>query len=150
MRYSLLMAAILLSACSTTPDPAEVCTSEWIAPRVDQAVDRIETRLEKALKAFRSVAESRLSGKTPGPIQMFRLSNAAKALEKELENGRGIKDLRVIAATCNDPDLIQDQIFALLKREGLSDGQIDFLDTIGILDRLIRTAEGVQPSAPDG
>lgn len=148
MRRILIPCLIVLSACSTTPEPTEVCTANWIEPRVDQAVDKIETRLGKTLIAFRSVGESWMSGRTPGPIQMFRLSNAAKALEKELSDGRGVRDLRMIANTCNDPDLIREQVYNLLDREGLPKPLIDFLDVTGILEDLIKTAEG--PRVSDG
>lgn len=131
-----------LSACSTTPNPAEICTASWIEPRVDRAVERIETRLDKTLRAFRTVGESWMKGGTPGPIQMFRLSNAAKNLEKELTDGRGVRDLRTLASTCNDPNLIREQVYTLLDREGLPVPLRDFLDVTGILDRLIETAEG--------
>lgn len=142
MRRFIIPSLILLSACSTVPDPAEVCTAAWIEPRAERAVERIETRLENALKAFRSVGDSWMSGRTPGPIQMFRLSNAASALEKELKEGRGIRDLRTLASTCNDPDLIRGEIYELLGREGLPAPLLDFLDTTGILESLIETAEG--------
>lgn len=131
-----------LSACSTTPDPAEVCTAAWVEPRVDRAVERIETRLDKALSAFRTVGDSWMQGGTPGPIQMFRLSNAAKNLEKELTDGRGVRDLRTLASTCNDPDLIREQVYSLLDREGLPAPLLNFLDVTGILEGLIETAEG--------
>ena len=142
MRRIFLPSLIILSACSTTPDPAEVCTAEWIEPRAEQAVERIEARLEKALTAFRSVGTSWMKGDTPGPLQMFRLSNAAKSLEKELTDGRGVRDLRLLASTCDDPDLIRTEIYNLLDREGLPVPLVDFLDATGILENLIETAEG--------
>lgn len=151
MRRILIPCLVVLSACSTTPDPAEVCTTAWIEPRVDSAVERIETRLDKTLRAFRTVGESWINGKTPGPIQMFRLSNAAKDLEKELTDGRGVRDLRLLASTCNDPDLIREQIYTLLDREGLPEPLFDFLDATGILEGLIETAEGRNTNGrPDG
>lgn len=142
MRRILFPCLIVLSACSTTPDPAEVCTAAWVEPRADRAVERIETRLDKTLRAFRSVGESWMNGRTPGPIQMFRLSNSAKDLEKELTDGRGVRDLRLLASTCNDPNLIREQVYTLLDREGLPVPLIDFLNATGILEGLIETAEG--------
>ena len=73
---------------------------------------------------------------------MFRLSNAASELEKELVDGRGIRDLRMLASTCNDPDLIREQVYTLLDREGLPAPLLNFLDATGILEGLIETAEG--------
>lgn len=150
MRRILFPCLIVLSACSTTPDPAEVCTAAWVEPRADRAVERIETRLDKTLRAFRSVGESWMNGRTPGPIQMFRLSNAAKDLERELTDGRGVRDLRLLASTCNDPNLIREQVYTLLDREGLPAPLIDFLNATGILEGLIETAEGRKVDGRNG
>lgn len=135
-------AGALLSGCTTTPNPAEVCTAEWIEPRANAAVERIERRVGNTLDAIRSVAKSWIDGDRPGPIQMFRLSNALDNLEAELTVGRGVRDLRMLAKTCDDPDLIQAEIESLLEREGLPEPLLDFLSVTGILDRIIRTAEG--------
>lgn len=150
MRRILFPCLIVLSACSTTPDPAEVCTAAWVEPRADRAVERIETRLDKTMRAFRSVGESWMNGRTPGPIQMFRLSNAAKDLERELTDGRGVRDLRLLASTCNDPNLIREQVYTLLDREGLPAPLIDFLNATGILEGLIETAEGRKVDGRNG
>lgn len=150
MRRFIIPCLVLLSACSTTPDPSEVCTADWIQPRADNAAERIETRVDKTLVAFRSVGESWMNGRTPGPIQLFRLSNAAKGLEKELTNGRGVRELRLLAKTCDDPDLIRDQVYKLIDREGLPAPLLDFLETTGILDDLIKTAQGPGTDDPNG
>ena len=65
-----------------------------------------------------------------------------KRLKRNSKTAAAFQDLRTIASTRNDPDLIRSQIFALLEREGLPDGVIEFLDITGILDRVISTAEG--------
>lgn len=139
--YGLLM-SLLLTACSTTPDPAEICTSSWIEARADRAIDRIETRLAKTLNALQSAGERWVVGETPGPIQMFRLSQATKNLEKELTDGRGVQDLRMLARTCNDADLIRTEMVDLLKRQNMSDELIQFLENTGILENVIAIAEG--------
>lgn len=137
-----ILAAALLSGCASTLTPEEICTPTWIAPRVDQAVDRIETRLDKTLKALSEAGESWLRGQTPGPLQLIRLSSAAKSLEREIEDGQGIRDLRLIARTCNDPELIRSQIYRLLDRQGFSPNMTDFLEQTGVMDEIIARAEG--------
>ena len=42
-KFVCLPALVLLSACASVPDPAEICTAEWITPRATKAVDSIET-----------------------------------------------------------------------------------------------------------
>ncbi|MGB3457201.1 MAG: hypothetical protein WBG08_07290 [Litorimonas sp.] len=140
------LAVGLLAACASTPDPAEICTVEWIAPRADRAVERIETRLDRTFEELAAASESWLAGRSPGPIQLYKLSNAAKALERELTDGRGIQDLRTLASTCNDPDLIRSELLAILDRQNIPDGVVRFLDGTGLLDRILRTAEGARES----
>lgn len=82
-----------------------------------------------------------MDGRNPGPLQMFRLSNAAKDLEAELKTGRGAKDLRLLAQTCNDSDLVRSSITTLLQREGLPPSLLNFLEATGILETVIETAE---------
>ena len=138
----LTIATLLITACATTPTPEELCTPQWIIPRVDQAVERIETRLDRTLKALSKAGESWLRGRSPGPIQLLRLSNAAKDLERELEDGQGVRDLRLISSTCNDPDLIRNQIYRLLDRQGVSDQMTRFLEETGVMNKIIQVAEG--------
>ncbi len=113
-------------------------------------MERIEDRLASALDAFSSASKSWAKGRSPGPIQMLRLSNAAKSLERELTDGRGIRDLRLIASTCNDPDLIRTEVMSLLDRQDVPDRIVAFLEGSGLLDRIIRTAEGLDRPARNG
>lgn len=143
------MGTAFLTACASTPTPEEICTAEWITPRVDRAVNRIETRLDKTLDTLANAGESWLRGQSPGPLQLLRLSNAAKEFEREIKQGQGIRDLRLIARTCNDPELIRTQIYTLLDRQGVSDQMTDFLEETGMLDRIIEVAEGLERTDPE-
>ncbi|WP_298912225.1 hypothetical protein [uncultured Algimonas sp.] len=143
MRHVITIAAfVALSGCATAPTAEQICTADWIEPRVDRAVGRIETRLDKALGALLDAGESWVDGRSPGPLTMFRLSNSAKALEKELKDGRGVRDLRLVASTCDNPDLIRTEILSMLERRGVSASLTGFLEATGLLDEIIRTAEG--------
>ena len=96
-----LPALVLLSACASVPDPAEICTAEWIAPRATKAVNNIEKSAKSSFKTFRDVSETWASGKQPNLFQLLALNNAMKKMKKELTRGRGIKDLKTVAKTCN-------------------------------------------------
>jgi len=109
----------MLSACATTPDPAKVCTSEWIGARSDKAIDRIQTRSASSLKSLKRASSSWAKGKQPGPFQLLALSNSISKLKKELTNGAGVKDLRTLASTCNDPEIISTAMKDLLHRQEL-------------------------------
>ena len=64
--------------------------------------------------------------------------------ERFLTSGQGVQDLRLLARTCDDPDLIQDKVTGLLERHNVSERAIAFLDATNILDRLIAAAEGAE------
>ena len=125
MRRLFLIATLpfLLSACASTPDPAEICTTEWIKPRAEKAMSELMDDTGSAVKSMRKVADKYMQGKTPGPLQMFSLSNSLKSLEKELTRGRGIKDLKTLAKTCDDPQII-------------TDGMTEFVSSLGLPERL--------------
>lgn len=127
-----------ISGCATAPDPAKVCTSEWIGERSDKAISRIERKASRSLKSLQKAGESWARGKTPNPFQMLMLSNSLKGLEKELKNGQGIRDLKTLSATCDDPKIISDAMGGFLRKQGLPDNIINFIEGMGIYQELIK------------
>jgi len=123
-----LFISSLAAGCASTPDPAKVCTAEWIKPRTERAVKRIESRTTSAMKPLRKAAKSYAKGKEPNLVQMWALSSSFKKLERELKSGRGIKDLKTVAKTCNDPKIVSDALF--MQDQGLPSGMISFLQDL--------------------
>lgn len=136
--FSVLILSASITGCATAPDPAKVCTSEWISKRSDKAINRIERKAGRSLKSLRKAGESWAKGKTPNPFQMLVLSNSLKSLEKELKNGQGIRDLKTLSATCNDPKIISDAMGGFLRKQGLPDNVITFIEGMGIYQDLIK------------
>lgn len=120
-----LTAPLILPACAVAPDPAEVCTAEWIAPRTASAIDDIKDSTGSAMKSLRRVGTTYAAGRTPGPLQLLSLASAMKSLEREVKNGRGIRDLKTLANTCNDPSLITDTLTGFMSEQGLPDNMIN-------------------------
>lgn len=140
---SLLIAAcfgLLAPACATAPDPAKVCTAEWITPRANKAMKRIETRAGKSIKALKKASESWAKGKKPGLLTMMSLEGSIKSLEKELTEGKGITDLRMLAKTCDDPQIITKSVRAMFERQQISPMILDFLENSSIFDRILGDA----------
>ena len=127
----------MLSACATAPDPAKVCTAEWIKPRADKAVYAIEKDTRGVIKNLRKVAESYIDGKTPGPLQMWSLSKSVKKLEDELESGRGIRDLRTLARTCDDPKIVSTAMARFMRSHGLPDGLVNFIENLDQYQKIL-------------
>lgn len=131
------VAALTLSACATTPDPAKVCTAEWIKPRTEKAVSAIEKDTRGVIKNLRKVALSYADGKKPGPLTMWSLSNSVKKLESELESGRGIRDLRTLARTCDDPKIVSSAMAGFLRSHGLPDGLVRFIESLDDYQKIL-------------
>lgn len=139
--------AVALTACSTTPDPSKICTAEWIEPRADKALGRIETRLDETFKSLRKAGDAWTRGQSPGLFTMMSLDRSLKDLERELTDGRGIRDLRLLAETCDDPDFIQSELNRLLDRQNVPPAVINFMNQIGLYQRLLDLAEGRNPNS---
>ncbi len=132
MKKPVLIALSLsvLSACATTYDPKEVCTSEWIGKSSEKAVAELMDDTQGAVKALRKAAASYVEGKTPGPFQLWSLSNSLKKVENELTDGRGIKDLKILAQTCNDPKIVSDGLTSFVSELGLPPQMTRFVEEL--------------------
>ena len=150
LTFILIPAFALLTACASTPDPAEVCSAEWITPRATKAVNKIEKRAKSSLRTLGSVSKSWAAGKTPGPYKMFKLSQAVDRMKRELTNGQGIRDLKTVAKTCNDPDIVKDSMRDLLERQGVSDSLIKRVESFPIYESLISSIAKPEPVKPNG
>jgi hypothetical protein len=135
----------LLSACASTPDLAVICSSEWIAPRAETAINRIEKRAKSSFRTLSKASKTWSAGKTPGPIQMYSLSRALKSLEKELTQGQGIKDLKTVAKTCNDPSIIKNSMRDLMRAQGVSDRLIQQIEDFPIYQNAISSITEPEP-----
>jgi len=147
---AILVTALLsasLSGCATAPDPAKVCTSEWIGERSAKAISSIESKAGRSLKSLRKAGESWSQGKKPNPLQLWALSNSLKGLEKELKSGKGIRDLKTLSATCNDPKIISDAMGGFLRKQGLPDNIINFIEGMGLYQELIKPDPTLQNQA---
>jgi len=102
-----LCVSLGLAGCATTPDPAKVCTAEWISPRVGKAVKEIRSDTGSLLKTINRSAKSMEDGKMSA-WSTFRMISAGEKYIKRLKGSRGLKDLRMLSETCDDPQIIRD------------------------------------------
>ncbi len=121
---------LALSACATTANPEKVCTADWIGKRSDKAMNNIERKAKPALRKLGKAAESWAAGKKPGPLQLWSLQGSVNSLTKELESGRGMRDLKTLAKTCNDPKIVTSAMTQMMRENGLSQGMIDFVERL--------------------
>ena len=94
---------------------------------------------------MRKASESLAEGKTPGPFQLLALSSAFKSLEKEFTDGKGIQDLRTVAKTCNDPEIMSNSIKTMLQRQGVSDTFISRIENSPFYERILQGISDIEP-----
>jgi len=146
-----LLCASMLGACASTPDPAEVCTTEWISARSDKAISSIQDRAQSSMKVLKKVSSKLTEGKKPNLLQQAQLFGAYTGMKKELTRGQGIKDLKTIAQTCNDPNIVKDAMSGLLKRSGMTDSFINTVESNPIYQSIISTIAAPEPiTKPNG
>ena len=135
-----------MTGCATTPNAAEICTADWISARSDRAISRLESRAQSSLKTIRSAGQDWLAGKQPGPLRLLALSNALGKMRREVTQGAAVKDLRLLASTCNDPDIIKMAMFDLVDRQNLPDNFNNFIKTNPFFTEMIaEISENIAP-----
>jgi len=90
----------------------------------------IERKAKPALRKLGKAAESWAAGKKPGPLQLWSLQGSVNSLTKELQSGRGMRDLKTLAKTCNDPKIVTSAMTNMMRDNGLSQGMIDFVERL--------------------
>ena len=102
------------------------------------------------MKTLTSVSKTYSEGKKPNLFQLLALSNAMNNMKKELTRGQGIKDLKTLAATCNDPNIIKDSMRDMMKRQGIDDSFIQRIETNPIYESLISSISQPEPVPSNG
>ena len=136
-----LISIFSLGACATTPDPAEVCSAEWIAPRAERAMSDFKHDTTKIFKTFRKSADRLQDGGQIGPLQMFAMMNSLSSLANKFENGHAIRDMRTLAQTCDDPELIKNAMTDFMKDQGISDQFINFINGMDEYRKLLESGK---------
>lgn len=134
-------ASLLVPACATTPDPAVVCSAEWVEPRADRAMAEFENNTKSVFKTLKKAGEKMKDGATPGPLQMMSVMSALSKLARQFENGQAVKDLRTLARTCDDPKLVKSAMTDLMRKKGMPDTFINFISQLDQFEKMLKSGE---------
>ncbi len=129
------------SACTTVPDPAKVCSAEWVAPRAERAMSDFKRDTRSIFRKLKKTGNKLQDGGKIGPLQMFSLMNSLSSLGKKLENGRAMRDMRTLAKTCDNPQLIKNAMTDFMRQQGIDEKFIQFLNGFEAYTRLLETGE---------
>ncbi|HHL43015.1 MAG TPA: hypothetical protein ENJ42_05310 [Hellea balneolensis] len=124
----LSITTLFMAGCATTPTPEEICSAEWIAPRVDRAMYDFKRDTGKTIKTLKKAGDKLSKKGELSTFQMLKVVNAVTKLGDRLQNGHAVKDLRTLAQTCNDPDLIKTAMNDFMREQGVPDKFISFLN----------------------
>ena len=132
---------LLMTACATKHDPAVVCTSNWIKPRVDAAMGDFRSNSDQILANLKKVGkEAASSGGQLSLLQKARILPSLISLVNSFQNGQTLKDLNVLSETCNDPQLVMRSFTDLLKEYNVPDSFIQLLDELDSFKKLAEEA----------
>lgn len=131
-KLAYLFIALLLSSLvgCAKPTPEEICSPEWIQPRVDRAMKQFEKSTNKALKTLRKAGNKVEAGGEIGPLRMLSVLIALQSAVDNFVDGQALKDIRTLGKTCNDPKLVARSFRAFLKDKGAPDTVIDILEDL--------------------
>ncbi len=136
---SICASLLLLTACATKHDPAEVCTSNWIKPRVDAAMGDFRSNSDSIFNSLKKVGkETAKSGGQLSLLQQAKILPSLMSLVNTFQNGQTLKDLNVLSETCNDPQLVTRVFTDVLKEYNVPD---TFIQLLGELDSFKKMAE---------
>ncbi len=138
---ALLGATFLFSACATTPDPAKICSAEWVGVRSEKAMTQFKRDTRPIFRKLRKTGETLKDGRQPGPLQMFSLMNSLSKLGRKFENGRAMKDMRTLASTCNDPELIKNAMTDFMREQGIDEKFIGFINSLEAYKTMLETGK---------
>lgn len=126
---ALLMTLMLLNACATKHNPDEVCTAEWIKPRVDLALGDFRANTDSILSTLKKTgSEVAKSGGQLGLLQRAGVLLSLTKLVSTFQNGQSLKDLNVLSETCNQPELASRVFKDLLNEYNVPPAFLNLLD----------------------
>jgi len=131
----------VVSACATAPNPAEICSADWVSLRADKAMTQFKRDTRPIFKNLRKLGDRAHDGRNIGPLQMYSLMNSMNRLARKFENGRAMKDMRLLASTCDDPDLIKTAMTDFMRDQGFSEQFITFLNGFDAYRNMLETGK---------
>lgn len=145
-KHKLLMATVVLTmltlgACATKYNPEEVCTAEWIKPRVDLAVADFRANTDSILNELKKTGKQVASnGGQLGLLQRAGVLLSLGKLVNTFQNGQTLKDLNVLGKTCDQPELASRVFKDLLSEYNVPPAFINILDELKTFQDLAEQA----------
>jgi len=141
-----LCITLALSACATKPNPDEICTAQWIKPRVDAALGDFRANTDTILSTLKKTGqEVASSGGQLGLLQRAGVLLSLGKLVNTFQNGQTLKDLNVLSKTCNQPELASRAFKEVLSEYNVPASFLSLLDDLEVFkDMATQAAKDLQ------
>lgn len=123
----------ILAGCASQPTPEQICSARWISYRADRAMDEFEREIRGPLRTIRRASRDLDNGKTLGVLQIASLLSAMDTTIDRFKTSRALDDLRLVADTCDSPELIEKVFREFMEEQGASDEFINLISILGTL-----------------
>lgn len=140
-RLFLASSLLVTAACASQPKPEEICTAEWIKPRVDAALDDFRGESGSVLAELRSAGEKASKDESAGLMGTVEVMMNLVKLASSFQSGQTFEDLNTLAKTCNDPDLVVSSFTGLMKEYDMPDSFISLLEQLGEFKTLLEQTD---------
>ncbi len=118
---------LIVAGCATTPDPEEICSAQWIKPRVDAAVADFRDDIEHTMSQLRSSEGSATNAKGMGLLEGAAVLLSLTRLINNLQDSRTLADLNTLSQTCNEPELVMNALTDVLEEYEVPQPFVDLL-----------------------
>ena len=134
MRKTIIaMLGVALSACATTPTPQEICSAEWINHRTDKAIAEFSRNVRPLMRTFKKASKAADQGNSLGVIQSMQLVSAIQKMIDKVETSQALRDIELVADTCDDPDLMINVFAGFMREQGASEEVIGLIESARVL-----------------
>lgn len=140
-----LLAVILLfpMACANQPRPEEICTANWIKPRVDAALTDFRANTGDIMQSLSETADDVAgSGGSLGIMDKMSVLLSLTKLVGNFQGGQTLKDLNTLGRTCNDPELAVNALKGVLTEYKVPEPFMDLLENLDAFKAMAEEAAG--------
>jgi len=132
LRASLFSVALVLPmACANQPSPEEICTADWIKPRVDSAMADFRANTGEIMQSLSDTGEEIVgSDGALGLLDKMKVLLSLTKLVGNFQGGQTLKDLNALGRTCSDPELAINAFKGVLEEYKEPQSFVDLLENL--------------------
>jgi len=140
-----LLATSLAVGCASNPPPEVVCSSEWIKPRTDAALEEFRASTSDTWEKLSKTGKSASKRGSIGLIEKASVILSLTSLVNSFQNSQALDDLQLLGSTCDDPDLVKNALVGTLEDYNVPEPYINLLNELDGFMKLIEGSAAANP-----